>query len=235
MPDTLTRFRRDVDSPSSHAVAFLPSGRDDYVASHPMTFDAWLRMDYEGGLSEWVDGEARLYMSATNSHQRIVDFLNQLLGVFVRLRGLGIVRSAPYAMESGAGGRRGREPDLMFVAAANVGRMGESHFEGAPDLVIEVVSADSAARDYQEKLTEYALAGVREYWIIDSRSGHERASFYRLADGEFEPADATDGLYRTDLLPGFRLDVASLWANDAVQAKALAGVLTGADDALNSQ
>ena len=47
-------------------VIFQPSGREDYVASACMSFEDWLRLDYEGGLSEWVNGEARLNGTITN-------------------------------------------------------------------------------------------------------------------------------------------------------------------------
>ncbi len=38
---------------------------------------------------------------------------------------------------------------------------------GMADLVIEVVSDDSVARDRADKFYEYQTAGIQEYWIID--------------------------------------------------------------------
>jgi Uma2 family endonuclease len=43
----------------------------------------------------------------------------------------------------------------------------KAHLEGAPDLAIEIVSADSGSRDWRDKRREYERYGVREYWIID--------------------------------------------------------------------
>ena len=188
-------------------VVFLPSGRDDCVAVARMTFEEWLHLDYEGGLSEWVEGEARLYMSATNRHQAIVEFLIQLMGPYVRKARLGVVKLAPYAMEAVRGGS-GREPDLTFVATGHEDRRRESHLVGPPDLVVEVVSEDSVARDLVEKLREYEAAGVREYWVIDSRPNEARADFFVLVNGRFlsQPADA-EGVYRSPVIPGFWLKV----------------------------
>lgn len=39
---------------------------------------------------------------------------------------------------------------------------------GAPDWVIEIVSPGSRRMDYDTKLFKYRIAGVREYWIVDS-------------------------------------------------------------------
>ncbi|MFN0149013.1 MAG: Uma2 family endonuclease [Dehalococcoidia bacterium] len=205
-------------------VIFQPSGRGDYVASACMSFEDWLRLDYEGGLSEWVDGEARLYMSATWRHQAIVEFLHIFLSMFVRRGHLGVIKLAPYAMEAAQGGS-GREPDLMFIAAEHLARRGESHLSGPPDLAIEVVSEDSVARDFVEKLREYEAAGIPEYWVIDSRPGHERAAFF-VHDGERlapVPADG-DGVYRSTAIPGLWLRVAWLFDEAADPDAALAEV-----------
>ena len=206
-------------------VIFTTSGRPDYLASACMSFQEWLRLDYEGGLSEWVDGEARLYMSVTIEHQAVVDFLNRLLGLFVEIKRLGVVHSAPYAMQSPTGGR-GREPDLMFIAAANLHRIQSSHLHGPPDLAIEVVSEDSATRDYAEKLAEYAAAGVREYWVIDSRPGQARATFYVLEGTAFRAIEPVgDGVYPSAVVEGFWLRVSWLWASPQPTAEALGELL----------
>jgi Uma2 family endonuclease len=209
---------------TQYAVAFLPSGRSDYIASERMGFERYLALEYEQGLAEWVNGEVRLYMSASNSHQRIVDFLNRLLGVFVESRLLGIVRSAPYTMRAIPDGP-GREPDLMFVAAEHRARMLDSHLSGPADLVIEVVSADSATRDRVEKFQEYQAAGIPEYWIIDSRPGNQRADFFQLVDGAYQVASLEPGgVYHSAVLAGFWLDANWLWADEPNAMAALAQI-----------
>jgi Uma2 family endonuclease len=206
-------------------VIFLPSGRDDCIAVARMSFDDWLKLDYEGGLSEWVDGEARLYMSATWRHQAVVEFLHIFMGLFVRQAQLGVVKLAPYAMQAATGGS-GREPDLMFIAAEHMDRRSETHLIGPPDLVIEVLSKDSVARDRVEKHREYEQAQVPEYWVIDSREGHERAEFFVHDGVRLAPVYPDEsGVYTSTVIPGLWLRVAWLWDEQADPAAALAEVM----------
>jgi Uma2 family endonuclease len=186
------------------AVAFLPSGRDDCIAVARMSFDEYLALDYEGGLSEWVDGEVRLYKSSTSEHQTIVGFLRTLFGIFVEATTGGVVSGGPYAMQAARGGS-GREPDIIVVRAEHQDRVRSSHLTGPPDLVVEVISPDSVERDMVEKKREYEAAGVAEYWVIDARPGHlGEAEFFILDAGQYrEEPPGQDGVYRSHMLPGF--------------------------------
>lgn len=62
-----------------------------------------------------------------------------------------------------------REPDILFVKTENKHFLEEQRLAGVADLVIEVVSPESIKRDNEDKFVEYEAAGIREYWIIDSR------------------------------------------------------------------
>jgi len=84
---------------------------------------------------------------------------------------------------------------------------------GPADLVIEIVSDESVARDRVDKFYEYEAAGIREYWLIDPRLGRERIDVYRLnAQGKYQAVLPDDtGRYTTPLLPGFSFDPDWLW------------------------
>lgn len=72
-------------------------------------------------------------------------------------------------------------PDMMVVCDRD--KIKRDGVYGAPDLVVEVLSASTAKRDRGHKKDIYARCGVREYWIVnpDSRS----AEVYLLQDGQF--------------------------------------------------
>jgi Uma2 family endonuclease len=192
-----------------------------------MSAEEFLRWEHPG-IAEWVNGEVSI-MAVTNEHQRVVDFLNRLLGIFVQIHGLGVVRSAPYAMRAAPGGPI-REPDLMFISRVNHERLRREMLDGPADLVVEVVSEDSVARDYDDKFVEYQDAGVREYWIIDPRPNYQRASFFqRDAQGRLQPAPVNaDNIYRSSVLPGFWLKPEWLWqANPEPDALAALAEIVG--------
>ena len=56
-------------------------------------------------------------------------------------------------------------PDLFVIC--NPEMVLEDCVWGAPDWVMEVVSASTKKRDYGDKMHKYMSAGVREYWIVD--------------------------------------------------------------------
>jgi Uma2 family endonuclease len=108
-----------------------------------------------------------------------------------------------------------REPDILFVANASLGRVSEKRIEGPADLVIEIISNESVARDRGDKFYEYQTNGIREYWIIDPRPGMARADFWILDEnGRYQPIlIGSDGVYHSAVLPNFKLDVNSLLAD----------------------
>ena len=57
------------------------------------------------------------------------------------------------------------QPDVMIICDPS--KMKNGYCEGAPDLVVEVLSPSTRRRDLITKHAKYAEAGVREYWIVD--------------------------------------------------------------------
>ena len=107
-----------------------------------------------------------------------------------------------------------RKPDIGVILNANPvswGAIDQRHFAGVCDMVVESVSDSTLAevvRDTVEKREDYALGGVKEYYILDPEG--ERMRFYTLtSDGRYEeiPPDS-NGVIRSNILSGFqfRLD-----------------------------
>jgi Uma2 family endonuclease len=59
------------------------------------------------------------------------------------------------------------QPELMFISRERIGIIEENNIQGAPDLVIEILSPSTADKDRVLKKNIYARFGVREYWIVD--------------------------------------------------------------------
>ncbi|MGQ9497927.1 MAG: Uma2 family endonuclease [Desulfotomaculales bacterium] len=176
-----------------------------------MTFEEFLAWGNEDTWAEWVDGEVVILTPAATKHQRIARFLGDFLGNFVLLRQLGEVLHAPFTIKLPPPLARGREPDVVFINRERLHHLKATYFDGAPDLVVEITSPESFARDRGEKYVEYEAAGVKEYWLIDP--DRRQAEFYRLGeDGRYRliTADA-EGIYRSEVIPGLWLRVAWLW------------------------
>lgn len=73
-------------------------------------------------------------------------------------------------------------PDAMIVCNPDI--IGEQHIEGAPDLVVEILSPRTYQRDWTIKKDVYAKYGVREYWIIDPNT--KIVAVHVLKDGQYE-------------------------------------------------
>lgn len=183
------------------------------------SYEEFLTLAPDDRIAEWADGEMIVYMPPLTPHATLVEFLVKLIGMFVDVYQLGRVMVAPFEVKLA---NSSREPDIAFIARANLSRLDDKRFTGAPDLVVEVVSNESAHRDRVDKFDEYEAAGVPEYWILDNRTNRNRAQFYQLGpDGRYHAIEPdADGVYRSRALTDFWLRVSWLWddAPDALRA-----------------
>jgi len=101
------------------------------------------------------------------------------------------------------------QPDVLYFTREHRNIVGRS-VEGAPDLVVEVLSPTTGRRDRGEKLRLYAESGVSEYWIIDPSL--RQIDFLINRGGRFEVALAIDGIYRSEAVPGVAFDLAAFWS-----------------------
>lgn len=183
---------------------------ENRVAAIPrqkISFEEYLTQ-YDGKHAEWIDGEVIEYISASDRHQNLSDFLAAILRVFIEENDLGIIRTAPMSIRIGD---RGREPDLFFVANEQLEKLKNNYFDGAPDLIIEIISPESRGRDRGDKFYEYEQAGVREYWIIDYE--REKVEFYnRDQDGFYQMVYADENnIFHSRALPDLHFNVSWLW------------------------
>jgi Uma2 family endonuclease len=176
----------------------------------PMSYEEWLAWAGESTQSEWVDGEAIVFMPPKTVHALISGWLFNLLWLYTDLLDLGQVIQAPFEMRLA---HSAREPDILFIARRNLERLTPERLLGPADLVVELVSDDSVTRDRRDKLAEYAAAGVPEYWLFDPRPRRQTSAFFLLTEeGDYRAAKLDeDGRYHSAVLPGFWLDPAWLW------------------------
>jgi Uma2 family endonuclease len=172
-----------------------------------MSYEEWLDWVPDGNLGEWVDGKGIVFVPASDEHQWTALLLYQLISRFATLFGLGRTMIAPFHMRLWPGGPA-REPDVLFVTNEHLARWADTRVVGPVDLALEVISPDSVDRDRQDKLRQYAAAGIPEYLMTGPRPGQRWLRLFRLdlsvASTGVEPDDP--GRVHFDVLPGFWLD-----------------------------
>ncbi len=144
-----------------------------------------IKLTYEDYLStpddkryELLDGELVLAPAPRTTHQRILLELTLTVGRHVKDHSLGEVFTAPtdvFLTDTDV-----VQPDLSFISRERAGIITELSIQGAPDLVIEVLSPSTASRDRGYKRALYAQHGVKEYWM----AGVESATITVLLLGE---------------------------------------------------
>lgn len=140
---------------------------------------------------ELLEGELIMVPSPTTYHQSISGNLGHILRNFVRKHNLGVVYHAPldvvFSHEDVA------QPDIFFISKERSGIITKDNVQGAPDLIVEILSPSTAERDRTYKRTLYARHSVGEYWLVDpdertievtilGKAGFETVSIYRKGE-----------------------------------------------------
>ncbi len=161
----------------------------------------------EEGTYELVDGELIVHSPVNIHHQQIVGFLSFLLEGVVSKGSSGQVLSGPAVLRLRE--NLCREPDIFFVSRRRRPRVTEEYVDGPADFVIEVLSESSRTRDLKEKASDYAAAGVGEYWAVDP--ARREVTVHRLKGRAFEVRTVKDGRVESTAVPGYWVQVEWLW------------------------
>lgn len=103
--------------------------------------------------------------SPSRRHQDTMQQLNKHILNYVEQNHLGFVYFAP--LDVVLSDHDVVQPDILFVSHSRRQILKEANIEGAPDLIVEIVSPGSRERDRLIKKGLYARYGVSEYWLVD--------------------------------------------------------------------
>ena len=121
---------------------------------------------------------------------------------------LGIVNGAAAQMRVVGGNIR--LPDVTFVTKARAPTRDLPVPDLSPDLIVEVLSAGNTPAEIDRKLREFFAGGTRLAWVVDRRS--RTVAVHRGAVGPAVVLTEADALDGEDVLPGFAMPVADLFA-----------------------
>jgi Uma2 family endonuclease len=157
---------------------------------------------------EFIDGEVILHSPARNKHLSATSLIHKLLAVYVDEHELGEVKIEKCLVVFP---RNDYEPDVVFFDPAKVAQLqpGTMKFP-IPDLIVEVLSESTEARDRGVKLQDYEAHGVAEYWIVDTDA--ETVEQHLLHDGRYTVTTLQDDATLTStLVPGFNAKIAGFF------------------------
>lgn len=120
----------------------------------------------DGIRAELIDGKLYYIPTPTRTHQKIAG--EMYLAAAAHLKAYSKeceAYIAPFGVYLNGDDSLYVEPDLSIIR--DTSRLSERGCMGAPDWIIEVVSAPTRKTDYAVKLNKYRESGVREYWIVD--------------------------------------------------------------------
>jgi Uma2 family endonuclease len=174
------------------------------------TYDDWLRLPGDEFRYEIVEGELHVSPSPSTGHQFVVTSLIAAMHAYARKHELGAILTAPVGVRLPEQDTA-VQPDILFVARDRLNIIRDDIIDGAPDLVVEVLSPSNWIYDRTRKQKAYERAGVREYWIVDYRA--RTVDVLALEGGEFvQRGQYHDGdTVASEVLPGLTIPVADIF------------------------
>ncbi|MCO5172315.1 MAG: Uma2 family endonuclease [Planctomycetes bacterium] len=175
------------------------------------TYEDYRQLPDDGRRYEVLDGELVVSPSPSRRHQELSKRLQYQLYRHAEVEHrVGEVFYAPFDVILSEDNVV--QPDLLFVARERLAAFSERGLEGAPDLVVEILSPSTRARDRGKKREVYARFGVRELWLVDPE--RDAVDVFERVAGDLV---ATGSLGRGESLasrvvPGLRIDLAAVFA-----------------------
>ncbi|MBD1366964.1 Uma2 family endonuclease [Mucilaginibacter sp. ZT4R22] len=160
----------------------------------------------EGAPFQLINYDLVMSPSPIPLHQVIsIRFSNALVNFLDATENNGFIVAAPMDVKFDEGNVL--QPDILYVTESRAAEIVKTRVEGAPDLVVEILSPSNAYYDLRQKKDIYEKYGVKEYIIIDPIQ--ENAEVYILKDEVYflhQKAQKAETL-QSVLLEGFSFDL----------------------------
>ncbi len=172
-----------------------------------MTSAEFLELPEQQGIVELIDGEIVTSPAPTEWHAGVV------MAVIFFLKDIipdGVLRTAPVDVKFDDDYTV--QPDVFWVSDKNTHchHVDGKYWQGAPDLIVEVLSPSTAKIDFGHKFDLYEKHGVREYWLLDPDARF--AQVFTLRDGAFARVGVfgDDEVFQSALFADVDIPVAKL-------------------------
>ena len=181
------------------------------IHSSHLTYEDYLQFPDDGKRHEIIEGDHYMTPAPRTKHQKISVNLATAVASFAKQHKLGLVLTAPCDVI--LSDENVVQPDLLFVSTARSALVTEDNIQGAPDLIVEILSESSRKKDEVTKRKLYERFGVREYWIVDPEL--EIVKIFKRAQEKYgrsrELSKETNDVLNTELLSGFACAVSEIF------------------------
>ena len=161
---------------------------------------------------ELLDGELTMVPAPNLKHESVRSRLGRELINFIVEHKLGELFYAPCDVL--LSNNDIVQPDLLFVSREREHLLsGGRNVQGAPDLVVEILSPSTAERDRGEKRELYSKHGVTEYWLVDPMA--ETVEIHRLQGDILIPSRTfrRNETLRSELFPGLEINLDEVFSS----------------------
>lgn len=173
------------------------------------TYQDYLNLPNDRNRYEIINGELIMTPAPKIIHQDISRNIEIELALFVRKHKLGKVYYAPCDIV--LSNENVVQPDILFISKENMDIITEDNIQGAPDIVIEILSPSTGYYDLVAKKDIYETFGVKEYWIVDPKK--QWVEIYIMKEKKYNlhrRADKT-GKIQSHLLKEFEIDIETVF------------------------
>lgn len=176
-----------------------------------LTVHDYMQFPEESGKkTELIEGEFFMSPAPKRNHQDIFGQLFYAIFGYLQAKPLGKVYGAPFDVV--LTDINVFQPDICYFSKSRYSSLIEKGADGAPDLVIEILSPGSIKHDLGIKKEIYTRTGVEEFWSVDPEK--RTITVFYLQDSSTAPrATFVEGkTLTTPLLPGLKIKVRDVFA-----------------------
>ncbi len=172
-----------------------------------LRYEDYVCFPSDGRRHEIIEGDHYVNPAPNPRHQAIVTKLTAELFDRVQRAGKGQVYVSPIDLQLSE--HDVVQPDLLVILNEHASMIAAKKIEGAPDLVVEVLSESTEAIDRGLKRKLYERAGVPEYWIVDPR--RRVVEQLVLQESVFLESRVCSESIESWSLAGVAIDLSGLW------------------------
>jgi Uma2 family endonuclease len=178
----------------------------------PLTYREYACLPNDGKRYELIEGDIHVNPAPTTNHQRVSRRLQYLLMQQLEETGIAEIFDAPTDVI--LSDTNVVQPDLIIVRI-DKDRVSERGIEGAPSVLVEILSPSNRSDDELLKKALYAKWGVPEYWVVDP--DHGLVSVYRAEGGAYRHVSRLDrsSTLKSLEFPEISIELAKVFARPA--------------------